>query len=124
MTFIDTFPVTFIINVDRWEVYSKDSWITLGGKTPFTCGAPIHVYEVPSTWIKPAQPVTAPFVPLNSYISRVFDNLGAGILTRLALAAVLWRMKSADVENPKEGILTPKSDYLTFSTSSSFWKDA
>jgi len=80
------------------------------------------VYEVLSTSIKPAQPVTAPFVPLDFYVSRVFGNLRVSILTRLALAVVLSRIKSADVENPKGFILTPKSDYLTFIISSSFPK--
>jgi hypothetical protein len=65
-TFIDTFPATFIKNVDLVEVYSILVCVTLGGITPFTEAAPIQVYAVPSTLIKPAHAVTEPAPPETS----------------------------------------------------------
>jgi hypothetical protein len=52
-----------MVKVDRVEVYSKLVWVTLGGITAFTFAAPIHVYEVPSTLMKPVHAVTAPLEP-------------------------------------------------------------
>jgi hypothetical protein len=52
-----------MIKVDRWEVYSKLVCATFVGKLPLIAGAPIHVYEVPSTLINPAHPVAAPLLP-------------------------------------------------------------
>ncbi len=41
VTFIETFPATFMINEDLTEVYSKLVWVTLGGVTPLTLAAPM-----------------------------------------------------------------------------------
>lgn len=39
--FIDILPATFMMNVERWEVYSKDCWVTAGARAPLTTGSPI-----------------------------------------------------------------------------------